>query len=106
MRKNLGLDKWYNGIKEGFHKEVDNEMIKSSLKHMEEVNEVDNEFHIYIENLWNERPTIDMNNEIFNDKDQSELDDLVWDIITQLEDFKKKYEIKYRNVSGLIKEYS
>ena len=29
MRKNLGLDKWYNGIKEGFHKEVDNEMIKS-----------------------------------------------------------------------------
>ena len=76
MRKNLGLDKWYNGIKEGFHKEVDNEMIKSSLKQMEEVNEVDNEFHIYIENLWNERPTIDMNNEIFNDKDQSELDDL------------------------------
>ena len=46
-----------------------------------------------------------MNNEIFNDKDQSELDDLVWDIITQLEDFKKKYEIKYRNVSGLKKEY-
>ena len=33
MSKNLGLDKWYNGIKEGFHKEVDNEMIKSSLKH-------------------------------------------------------------------------
>ena len=58
--KEFRLDKWYNGIKEGFHKEVDNEMIKSSLKQMEEVNEVEMNSHIHRKS-WNERPTIENN---------------------------------------------
>ena len=105
MRKNLGLDKWYNGIKEGFHKEVDNEMIKSSLKQMEEINEVEYEIHTYIQNLWNLRPTI-TENSIFNYKDQLELEDLIDEFEDRLESWKEKNEIKYRYVSGLIKEYS
>ncbi len=106
MSKGLGLDKWFDGIRKGFHKEVDNEMIKSTIKCIEEVNEIDDDIDNWVHNIWNERPTIDMNNQIFNDKDQSELEDLINDFIERLDSWKKKNEIKYRWVHPYKDTYS